>query len=107
MRLGGAGRGRAIAADTAAERKSLRKLDQLEDAVLAVLWLTLHDECCVWKTIDWDTMDRLHTKGYISDPARRAKSVVFTEEGLSKAKRLAKRCSHDGFLNLGAKCTTP
>jgi Domain of unknown function (DUF6429) len=51
--------------------------------------LTLDDECCVWKTIDWDAMDRLHKKGYISDPARWAKSVVLTEEGLSKAKRLA------------------
>ncbi len=62
---------------------------KVEDAVLAVLWLTLHDECRVWKGIDWDAMERLHKKGYISDPARRAKSVVFTEEGLSKAKRLA------------------
>jgi Domain of unknown function (DUF6429) len=62
---------------------------KVEDAVLAVLWLTLHDETCVWKTIDWDAMDRLHKKGYISDPARKAKSVVFTEEGLSEAKRLA------------------
>jgi hypothetical protein len=91
MRLGGAGKGRAIPADSAAERKESKETDQakVEDAVLAVLWLTLHDECCVWKTIDWDTMDQLHTKRYISDPARRAKSVVFTEEGLSKAKRLA------------------
>lgn len=66
------------------------KLDQqkVEDAVLAVLWLTLHDECRAWKTIDWDSMDRLHKKGYISDPAHRAKSVVLTEEGLSRATRL-------------------
>jgi hypothetical protein len=61
---------------------------KVEDAVLAVLWLTLHDECRAWKTIDWDTMDRLHKKGYISDPAHRAKSVVLTEEGLSTATRL-------------------
>ena len=26
-------------------------------------------------------MDRLHTKGYISDPKSQAKSVVMTEEG--------------------------
>ena len=67
------------------------KLNQqkVEDAVLAVLWLTLHDECRVWKGVDWDTMNRLHEKGYISDPARRAKSVVLTSEGLSKAVRLA------------------
>jgi len=67
------------------------KLNQqkVEDAVLAVLWLTLHDECRAWKTIDWATMDQLHKKGYISDPARGAKSVVLTEEGLSTAARLA------------------
>jgi hypothetical protein len=33
-------------------------------------------------------MDRLHQKGYISDPARAAKSVVLTEECLSKARQL-------------------
>jgi predicted site-specific integrase-resolvase len=69
------------------------KLNQqkVEDAVLAVLWLTLHDECRVWKGIDWDTMSRLHEKGYISDPARRAKSVELTEEGLSRATRLVEQ----------------
>jgi len=62
---------------------------RVDDAVLAVLWLTLHDENRAWKTIAWDVMDRLHQKGFISDPATRAKSVVLTEEGLSKAERLA------------------
>jgi hypothetical protein len=69
------------------------KLNQqkVEEAVLAVLWLTLHNEVEAWKTIDWDTMDRLHQKGFISDPTHRAKSVVFTEEGLAEAERVAKR----------------
>lgn len=64
---------------------------KVEDVVLAVLWLTLHEERRVWKTLDWNTMDRLHHKGYISDPASRAKSVVLTEEGLSRATMLAKQ----------------
>lgn len=64
---------------------------KVEDAVLAVLWLTLHDEGLAWKTIDWDTMDRLHQKGYFSNPAHRAKSVVFTEEGLAAAARVAEK----------------
>jgi len=69
------------------------KLNQqkVEEAVLAVLWLTLHNEVQVWKTIDWDTMDRLHRKGFISDPTHRAKSVVFTEEGLAEAERAARK----------------
>jgi DNA-binding PadR family transcriptional regulator len=33
-------------------------------------------------------MNRLHEKGFISDPRGRAKSVVFTEEGLAEARRL-------------------
>ena len=65
--------------------------DKVEETVLAVLWLTLHDESRAWKAIDWDAMNRLHAKGYISDPVGRAKSVVFTAEGLSKAKLLAEK----------------
>jgi hypothetical protein len=33
-------------------------------------------------------MDRLHEKGFISDPVGKAKSVVFTEEGLERAEAL-------------------
>lgn len=32
-------------------------------------------------------MDRLHRKGYISDPKGTAKSVTYSEEGLREAKR--------------------
>jgi hypothetical protein len=51
----------------------------------------LHNEVEAWKTIDWETMDRLHHKGLISNPAHRAKSVVFTEEGLAEAERAARK----------------
>jgi hypothetical protein len=60
--------------------------------VLAVLWLTLHNDVEAWKTIDWDTMDRLHQKGLISDPTHRAKSVIFREKGLAVAARLRENC---------------
>jgi hypothetical protein len=75
------------------QRRAILQLKEqkVEEAVLAVLWLTLHNEVEEWKTIDWDTMDRLHQKGLISDPTHRAKSVVFTEEGLAEAERAAKR----------------
>jgi Mn-dependent DtxR family transcriptional regulator len=33
-------------------------------------------------------MDRLHEKGYISNPVGKAKSVEMTEEGFRKAKEL-------------------
>jgi hypothetical protein len=48
----------------------------------------LHDECRAWKGHDWDTLDRLHKKGYISNPASRAKSVVLTDVGRREAERL-------------------
>ncbi len=66
------------------------KLDtaKIDDAVLALLFLGLHDGARAWKGFDWDAMDRLHQKDYISDPRGKAKSVVFTEEGLERAERL-------------------
>ncbi len=66
------------------------KLDtaKIDDAVLALLLLGLHDGARAWKGFDWDAMDRLHQQGYTSDPCSKAKSVVFTEEGLQRAERL-------------------
>jgi hypothetical protein len=62
--------------------------DRIDEAVLALLYLGLHDGCRTWKGFDWDAMDRLHKKGFISDPVGKAKSVVFTEEGQREAERL-------------------
>jgi hypothetical protein len=62
--------------------------DKIDDVVLALLHLGLHDGARAWKSFDWDAMDRLHDKGYISNPQSKAKSVVFTAEGLERAERL-------------------
>jgi hypothetical protein len=62
--------------------------ERVDEAVLALLYLGLHDGQRVWKSFDWDAMNRLHAKGLISDPVGRAKSVVLTEAGLEEAKRL-------------------
>ena len=66
------------------------KLDteKIDRAVLALLYLGLHDGVRTWKGFDWDAMDRLHQKGYISDPVGKAKSVLFTDEGLAESERL-------------------
>jgi len=40
--------------------------DKIDEMVLALLRLGLHEECRVWKGHDWDAMDRLHAKGFIS-----------------------------------------
>ena len=62
--------------------------DRIDEAVLALLYLGLHEEHRAWKSFDWDAMDRLHDKGLISNPASKAKSVVFTDEGLRRAEAL-------------------
>ncbi|MEP3330361.1 DUF6429 family protein [Sedimentitalea sp.] len=45
--------------------------DKINDAVLGLLWLTLHDERRAWKRMDWSALDRLHRKGLIHDPVNR------------------------------------
>jgi hypothetical protein len=62
--------------------------DRIDEAVLALLYLTLHDKYRAWKGFDWDAMNRLHEKGLIHDPVGKAKSVVLTEEGLRESERL-------------------
>ena len=61
---------------------------KIDEAVLALLYLGLHDGARAWKGFDWEAMNRLHEQGYITDPRGKAKSVVFTEEGLERAKQL-------------------
>jgi len=65
--------------------------DRIDDAVLALLYLNLHYCGAVWKGFDWGAMNRLHEKGLISDPVRKAKSVAFSEEGEARAKTLFER----------------
>ena len=60
--------------------------DRIDDVVLALLWF--HDGVRAWKSFDWDAMDRLHTKGLIHDPVGKAKSVVFTPDGLARSEQL-------------------
>jgi Domain of unknown function (DUF6429) len=62
--------------------------NRIDAAVLALLLLGLHDGSRVWKTFDWDAMNRLHAKGFISDPVGKAKSVVLTVEGQREAERV-------------------
>lgn len=62
--------------------------ERVDAAVLALHLLGLHDGCRAWKGFDWDAMDHLHKKGFISDPVGKAKSVILTEEGQREAERL-------------------
>ncbi|MDF2369497.1 MAG: DUF6429 family protein [Rhizobiaceae bacterium] len=62
--------------------------DKIDDAALALLWLTLHDDRRAWKGFDWDILDRLHSKGLIFDPVGKVKSVALSDEGLERAEAL-------------------
>jgi len=62
--------------------------DKIDDAALALLYLTLHDGYRAWKGFDWDVLGRLHDKGMIDNPVGKVKSVVFTDERLELAKAL-------------------
>jgi hypothetical protein len=62
--------------------------DKIDDVALALLYITLHDGDRAWKGFAWSVLGRLHEKGMIHDPVGKVKSVVFTREGLERAKRL-------------------
>jgi hypothetical protein len=67
---------------------------KLDEVVLALLHLNAHTDHGItraWKGFDWDTMDRLHIQGFISDPKSKAKSVILTEDGAQKAEELFRR----------------
>ena len=65
--------------------------DKIDDTVLALLYVTLHDGDRAWKGFDWGTLNRLHDKGMIHDPVGKVKSVVLTEQGLHRSKQLFER----------------
>lgn len=62
--------------------------NRVDDAALALLWLTLHEGDRVWKQLDWGITDRLHARGLISNPKSKAKSVFLEPEGLEHAQRV-------------------
>jgi hypothetical protein len=63
-------------------------IDKIDDMVLALFSLTLDRDGRAWKGADWSVTNRLYEKGLIYDPKNKAKSVVLTEEGIAKSKRL-------------------
>lgn len=62
--------------------------EKIAEAALAILSLTAHGDADfkrVWKGLDWDLLDLLHEKGWISNPVGKQKSVQLTEEGIKLA----------------------
>jgi Domain of unknown function (DUF6429) len=74
--------------------------DKVDDLVLALMHLGMFSERSVqraWKSFDWDALDRLHEKGYISNPKSAAKSVVMSDTGAKLAENLFKK--HFGIVD--------
>ena len=69
--------------------------EKVDEIVLALLYLTITEQndwgARTWKCHDWDALDRIHARGYISDPKSKAKSVVLSPEGLERARALFER----------------
>jgi hypothetical protein len=68
--------------------------DKVDEYTLALLYLVAWkegDASRAWKGFDWETMNRLNEKGYISDPRGKAKSVVLYQEGFQKAEALFRK----------------
>lgn len=65
--------------------------DKVDEMTLALMYLTTFKDrngLRTWKSHDWDVLNRLHERGYIDDPVSKAKSVMLTEEGAERSKRL-------------------
>lgn len=65
--------------------------DKVDDMILALLFLTsTHDQygTRAWKGLDWDALDRLHKKGYISDPKSKLPTLLLSEEGGERSREL-------------------
>ncbi|MYI70040.1 MAG: hypothetical protein F4103_15320 [Boseongicola sp. SB0673_bin_14] len=74
---------------------------KIDEVVLALLYLGVHNGFRAWKSFDWGAMDRLHEKGLISDPVSKAKSVVFSEEGLRQSEEAFMRLFGDDSAEQG------
>jgi hypothetical protein len=71
--------------------------DKIAEAAIGLMYLTLHGNSHAtraWKSIDWDVLNLLHSKGWIFDPINKAKSVLVTEEGQEHAKLMFEKHFH-------------
>lgn len=61
---------------------------RIDDALLALFYLGLHDQFHAWKGFDWDALNGLYEQDFILNPRGKAKSIVFTDAGLERSRQL-------------------
>ncbi|MEI8131966.1 MAG: DUF6429 family protein [Leptolinea sp.] len=65
--------------------------EKVDEMVLALLFLTSSQDqyaTRAWKGLNWETLDRLYEKGFISDPKEKSPSVALSEAGAKLSKEL-------------------
>ncbi len=65
--------------------------DKVDEMILALLFLTSTRDKSgtrAWKGFDWQALERLYAKGYISDPQDKSPSLVLSETGASLSREL-------------------
>lgn len=68
--------------------------EKVDEMLLALLYLTTFEYGGTnrsWKGYDWESLNRLHEKGLISDPRGKAKSVALSDEGTKRSRELFER----------------
>jgi hypothetical protein len=72
---------------------------KIDEAVLALLVLKSFGDGPItraWKGHDWECLNRLYEAGFITDPRTKNKSIVFTEDGLQRARECFDRLFSKG-----------
>jgi len=64
------------------------KVDEMTLALMFLTSFSQHGITRSWKGYDWNVMERLHAAGLIQDPVGKTKSVVLTEEGEKRSRKL-------------------
>jgi len=68
--------------------------EKLAEAALAILSLSSFGDLMgvrAWKGMDWDLMNMLFEKNWISDPAGKQKSIVMSDEGVKLAEEFLEK----------------
>ena len=66
---------------------------RIDDAVLALLLLGLHDGDRVWKSFDWYALGRLHEQGHSQTPWAAPSPWCSLRRASPKRRRCCRRCS--------------
>src|SRR3954447_19941893 len=67
--------------------------DRIDEAVLALLYLGLHDRWRAWKSFDWGALDRLHAKACSPTPPARPSRSCSPRRGCARPSGCSASCS--------------